>query len=194
MSDDENNETFSDNESESSIDDQEPTFEGEEINDSKIKIKETILKSSETESSLSDSDIDEDSGSDEESEDYEKLLNNNHTDYLQNMHSGLLNYNDNEVENFTVIVRDKDGNIVDPLHKTLPFLTKYEKTKIIGTRSKQLSDGADPFIKVPDNIIDSTVIAELELEQKKIPFIVKRPMPGGGAEFWNLRDLDIISF
>ena len=51
-----------------------------------------------------------------------------------------------------------------------------------------------PFVKVPENIIDGYIIAELELQQKKIPFIIKRPMPGGGFEYWHLRDLELISF
>jgi len=36
------------------------------------------------------------------------------------------------------------------------------------------------------------LIALDELEQKMIPFIVKRPMPMGGCEYWRLRDLEIL--
>jgi hypothetical protein len=31
-----------------------------------------------------------------------------------------------------------------------------------------------------------------ELEEKKMPFIIKRPMPNGGCEYWKLSDLEIL--
>ena len=31
-----------------------------------------------------------------------------------------------------------------------------------------------------------------ELEEKKIPFIIKRPLPNGGCEYWKLADLEIL--
>jgi DNA-directed RNA polymerase I, II, and III subunit RPABC2 len=80
----------------------------------------------------------------------------------------------------------------DPNHTSLPFLTVYERTKILGTRANQIADGARPFIKVPDHVIDPLEIAKLELEQRRLPFIVKRPMPDGTFEYWRLSDLMII--
>jgi len=75
---------------------------------------------------------------------------------------------------------------------TYPFLTIYEKASIIGLRSNQLSQGMRPFIPVPRHIIDVRQIARLELEQKKIPFIVKRPLPNGTYEYWRLADLMLL--
>jgi len=77
----------------------------------------------------------------------------------------------------------------DPNHKTYPFLTLYERTKIIGLRANQLSQGSRPFIAVPDHITDVRDIARIELAQKKLPFIVKRPLPNGTFEYWRLADL-----
>ena len=94
----------------------------------------------------------------------------------------------------SVIVRDIDDIISDPLHRTLPFLTKYEKTRVLGQRAKQIEEGHIPFIKVPEDIIDAHIIAELELQEKKIPFIIRRPLPGGGCEYWKLKDLEILLF
>ena len=79
--------------------------------------------------------------------------------------------------------------ITDPNHKTYPFLTLYERTKIIGLRANQLSQGSRPFIAVPDHITDVRDIARIELAQKKLPFIVKRPLPNGTFEYWRLADL-----
>ena len=90
-------------------------------------------------------------------------------------------------------MRDTHNIIIDDLHKTIPFLTKYEKARILGQRAKQIDSGASPFVKVPDNIIDGYIIAEIELQEKKIPFIIRRPIPGGGSEYWNLKDLEIIN-
>lgn len=88
------------------------------------------------------------------------------------------------------VVRDDNGNIIDDLHKTLPILSKFEETKIIGIRINQLENGADPLIEVDGNIIDSVNIAEMELEAGVLPFIICRPLPGGRKEFWKINDLE----
>jgi DNA-directed RNA polymerase subunit K/omega len=80
----------------------------------------------------------------------------------------------------------------DAAHTTYPFLTLYEKTKIIGLRANQLSQGARPFISVPKHITDVRDIARLELDQKRLPYIIKRPLPNGTFEYWRLSDLMIL--
>ena len=84
------------------------------------------------------------------------------------------------------------GDKADANHRTYPFLTNYEKTKIIGLRANQLSKGSAPFIAVPKHITDVRDIARLELEQKRLPFIIKRPLPNGQFEYWRLTDLLIL--
>jgi len=81
---------------------------------------------------------------------------------------------------------------LDQSHKTYPFLTVYEKTAIIGLRSEVLSRGGQPFIPIPNYITDVREIARMELEQKRLPYIVKRPLPNGSYEYWRLSDLMII--
>jgi DNA-directed RNA polymerase subunit K/omega len=114
--------------------------------------------------------------------------------YIVDFHPECSIHNYDEISIFTHVVRDNNNNIIDDLHKTIPFLTKYEKARILGQRAKQINSGGKPFIKVPENVIDGYIIAELELQQKRIPFIIRRPFPGGGSEYWNLRDLEIITF
>ena len=114
--------------------------------------------------------------------------------YIMDFHPECLNNNFDEIKALSNVTRDEFNIIIDPLHKTIPFLTKYEKTRILGQRSKQIECGAKPLVKVPENIIDAYLIAELELEQKAIPFIIRRPIPSGGSEYWNLKDLEMISF
>jgi DNA-directed RNA polymerases I, II, and III subunit RPABC2 len=77
----------------------------------------------------------------------------------------------------------------DENHKTYPFVTLYERTKIIGLRANQLSQGARPFIVVPPEVTDVKEIARLEFAQKRLPYIIKRPLPNGTYEFWRLQDL-----
>jgi DNA-directed RNA polymerase I, II, and III subunit RPABC2 len=84
------------------------------------------------------------------------------------------------------------GDKADSNHRTYPFLTNFEKTKIIGLRANQISKGSIPFISVPKHITDVKDIAKLELEQKRLPYIIKRPLPNGLFEYWRLTDLLIL--
>jgi DNA-directed RNA polymerase subunit K/omega len=113
-------------------------------------------------------------------------------DYLVNFHPESLIQNYDEIYNLARVVRDANGVIVDSLHRTLPMMTKYEKTRILGQRAKQINDGATPFVKVPENVIDGYLIAIKELEEKKIPFIIRRPLPNRGSEYWMVEDLEIV--
>jgi len=114
-------------------------------------------------------------------------------DYLAKFHPECMMQNYDEIYNLARVVRDDRGIIVDELHKTLPLLTKYERTRVLGQRAKQINDGAVPFVKVPEGVIDGYLIALKELEEKKIPFIIRRPLPNRGSEYWHLEDLQIIN-
>jgi DNA-directed RNA polymerase subunit K/omega len=83
---------------------------------------------------------------------------------------------------------------LDKNHKSQPFLTQYEKTRILGFRTNQLAQGARPLLLngVPEYMKTTLEIARLELEQRRLPFIVKRPMPDGSFEYWRLSDLLIL--
>jgi DNA-directed RNA polymerase I, II, and III subunit RPABC2 len=104
----------------------------------------------------------------------------------------LLEYVETVIPKIPLTVSPPSSTKVDPNHRTYPFLTVYEKTKIIGLRANQLSQGSRPFITVPEHVSDVRDIARLELEQKRLPFIVKRPLPNGKYEYWRLSDLMII--
>jgi len=122
---------------------------------------------------------------------FDKEINDN---YLVNFHPESAVHNYDEILAMTKITRDKAGIIIDDLHKTLPFITKYERARILGQRAKQINGGASVFVKVPEKVIDGYLIAELELQEKRIPFIIRRPMPNGGSEYWSIKDLENIAF
>jgi DNA-directed RNA polymerase I, II, and III subunit RPABC2 len=121
-----------------------------------------------------------------------KFNENYKMNHILSSHNECLHKNFNEIKELCKVTRDKDGVIVDEMHKTIPLLTKYEKTKILGMRVKQLNNGAQPYIPRNEKIIDNYVIALTELEEKKIPFIIQRPLPNNNFEYWKLHDLDIL--
>lgn len=121
----------------------------------------------------------------------QKFSEDTKTDYIGNNHSELLNKNIDEIKKLSVVTRDNNNNIIDEFHKTIPLLTKYEKTKILGIRIKQLNNGSKPFINVNENIIDNNIIANNELQNKVLPFIIVRPLPNRTFEYWKLKDLEV---
>ena len=137
-------------------------------------------------------DDDDDDDDDDDENHLQKFDNELKKKYIASFHPESLSYNNEETESMSNVTRNDAGIIVDPFHKTLPFLTKYEKTRILGIRTKQLNEGAKPYVDVNPTIIDGYIIAQLELEHKKLPFIIRRPMPNGSSELWRLQDLEII--
>jgi DNA-directed RNA polymerase I, II, and III subunit RPABC2 len=167
-------------------DEEDEEFENDELNEeTKVKKLKAIPDNVEYE--------DEEEVADGENylKKFDKEINKN---YIMNFHPECISHNYDEVESLTKIVRNKNNIIIDDFHKTLPYLTKYERTRIIGQRAKQINAGGTAFVKVPENVIDGYLIAELELKEKRIPFIIRRPLPNGGSEYWNVRDLENIAF
>lgn len=114
-------------------------------------------------------------------------------DYLITFHPEIQTHNYDEIATLSTIVRNEEGQIVDNFHKTLPFVTKFERARILGVRAKQINSGASVMIDVPEHVIDGYTIAQMEYEQKKIPFIIKRPLPNGAVEYWKFADLEQIN-
>jgi DNA-directed RNA polymerase I, II, and III subunit RPABC2 len=122
----------------------------------------------------------------------QKLDNRVREETIRNFHPELMVHNYDEVAALATVVRNAEGAIVDPLHRTLPFLTKYERARILGERARQINEGATPFVKVETGVIDGYLIAEEELLQRRIPFIIQRPLSNGASEFWRVADLELL--
>jgi DNA-directed RNA polymerase I, II, and III subunit RPABC2 len=133
-----------------------------------------------------------DEETDDEDEDFKKFEQDIKKDVLLDFHPQIKQISHKEMLTLCKIVRNKEGHIIDDLHKTVPFLTKFEKARIIGLRAKQINNGCEPFIDVPPNMIEGLTIAEKELEEKNIPFIIRRPLPNGASEYWKVSDLEIL--
>jgi DNA-directed RNA polymerase subunit K/omega len=84
-----------------------------------------------------------------------------------------------------IIVNNKD-------RITKPVLFKFERVRIIGDRTKQLSLGAKPMLLNVDKL-EPKRIAELELEKGVLPFIIERPMPNGKYERWKVSELKVVN-
>lgn len=174
---------------------------GDDIDDIDMDDDEETVKSSKTPDSLDSSedssniqfyDSEED---DDEDEEFDKFNNNDIKEQLMSEHPEFISHNTKEVNALSKIIKDSNGNIIDELHRTVPFITRYEKAKILGERSKQLSySDVEPMISIPPDVIDCYEIAKLEYIANAIPFIIKRNLPDGTCEYWRFQDLEKILF
>lgn len=69
-------------------------------------------------------------------------------------------------------------------------MTKYEKAYVLGIRSSQLSMNAPPLVDI-GNMTDALDIAEKELRERKIPFIIRRRLPDNTYEDWPIKEMVI---
>jgi DNA-directed RNA polymerase subunit K/omega len=79
---------------------------------------------------------------------------------------------------------------------TLPYYTKYEQVTLIGTRAQQLAEGAKPLVSL-DGMLTSDPrfvwnVAEKEVFEQKLPFIIHRRLPNGRSEYWSAQELSIL--
>ena len=123
----------------------------------------------------------------EANKDNGELNSNNEADEYSNQIDVL--ENDTKLEDFrTTYDKMIDKNTQ---RRTIPFLTKYEKTRIIGKRAMQISKGSPPLVEIGD--LESPIdIAKKELMERKIPFIIRRPLPDGSYEDWRVDELRIL--
>lgn len=136
---------------------------------------------------------DDDSILSEVGEDLTHLFNKRQVEeYILETHPECISISHEELMTMVKVVRNKHGIIIDDFHTTIPILTKYERTRVLGQRSVMIENGARLFVDVDPTVIDSMVIAQMELAAKKIPFIIKRPLPNNGFEYWRLSDLEQI--
>ena len=182
-----------DNDEQEEVDEDEPD-EADELDEVDDENDDLVVKSENE--IFSDTDSDNEYQEDDEPDEFylQKFNSEMNNNYIKDFHPECTMNNYAEIIHLTKVVRDNKNNIIDDLHKTIPYLTKYERAKILGQRSKQINSGATPFVKVDEGVIDGYIIAEAELIQKRIPFIIRRPIPGNKCEYWNIKDLENIMF
>lgn len=95
------------------------------------------------------------------------------------------------VENFEKAIRRKTvRELAIPREErtTTPYMTKYERARVLGTRALQISMNAPILVDI-ENATDPLQIAMKELQQKKIPLVIRRYLPDGSFEDWGCDEL-----
>ncbi|KAL9623785.1 MAG: hypothetical protein Q9160_002016 [Pyrenula sp. 1 TL-2023] len=83
---------------------------------------------------------------------------------------------------------NKDKKIPNEKRTSTPYMTKYERARVLGTRALQISMNAPVLVDL-EGETDPLQIAIKELNQKKIPLIVRRYLPDGYYEDWTCEEL-----
>jgi DNA-directed RNA polymerase I, II, and III subunit RPABC2 len=73
---------------------------------------------------------------------------------------------------------------------TTPYMTKYERARVLGTRALQISMNAPVLVEL-EGETDPLQIALKELLSKKIPITVRRYLPDLSYEDWDVDELII---
>ena len=116
-------------------------------------------------------------------------------DEIEEEDEGLDDVNENpqEEERFELVQHgaEDDGLSVLPEKRiTTPFMTKYERARVLGTRALQISMCAPIMVEL-EGETDPLQIAMKELKQKKIPMIIRRYLPDNSYEDWGIDELII---
>ncbi|KAI4227318.1 MAG: hypothetical protein L6R36_002525 [Xanthoria steineri] len=85
-------------------------------------------------------------------------------------------------------VPTKEKKIPKDQRSTTPYMTKYERARVLGTRALQISMNAPVLVDI-EGATDPLQIAIKELKEKKIPLVVRRYMPDGWYEDWTVEEL-----
>jgi DNA-directed RNA polymerase I, II, and III subunit RPABC2 len=97
---------------------------------------------------------------------------------------------DNEQdENIEILPQSDEAHAVPPEQRTTtPYMTKYERARVLGTRALQISMGAPVMVEL-EGETDPLKIAMKELKSKKIPIIIRRFLPDSSYEDWAVDEL-----
>ena len=71
---------------------------------------------------------------------------------------------------------------------TSPYMTKYERARVLGARANQISMNAPVLVDL-EGETDPLQIAIKELREKKLPLVVRRYLPDGSYEDWSCEEL-----
>ncbi|KAG7562539.1 hypothetical protein FFLO_02013 [Filobasidium floriforme] len=97
---------------------------------------------------------------------------------------------DAEGEQGAASVRTGKESVANADRVTTPYLTKYERARILGTRALQISMNAPVLVQL-EGETDPLEIAKKELRFKKIPLVIRRYLPDNSYEEWKVSELII---
>ena len=77
--------------------------------------------------------------------------------------------------------------------RTSDYMTKYEYTRLIGSRALEIDNGFSPKVNVED-VFNPYDIARMELHARVIPLVIERTLQDGTKEIWNVKDMHIRNY
>ncbi|KAI9823930.1 MAG: DNA-directed RNA polymerases I II and III subunit RPABC2 [Thelocarpon impressellum] len=86
------------------------------------------------------------------------------------------------------VIGIREKRVPDDKRSTTPYMTKYERARVLGTRALQISMNAPVLVDL-EGETDPLQIAVKELREKKIPLVVRRYLPDGWYEDWTCEEL-----
>jgi DNA-directed RNA polymerase I, II, and III subunit RPABC2 len=93
------------------------------------------------------------------------------------------------------VSRESVAKQMEGPRQTLPYFTKYEYTALLAARAQQLAEGAPPLISLKGIATSDPrfvwTVADREILERKLPFVLRRPLPHGKEEFWAVSELEI---
>lgn len=101
---------------------------------------------------------------------------------------------EDEIDDVSTIIKEinTQGDAGKPIYTPL-IISKYEYTKLIGVRSQMISMGSIPQVKRSDTINKTpTEIAINELNNKKMPLIIRRVVNKHIVEFCDPNQMELI--
>ncbi|CZT16581.1 related to DNA-directed RNA polymerase I, II, III 18kD subunit [Ramularia collo-cygni] len=110
----------------------------------------------------------------------------NSTDFTDGTQGNIVTSGEAGLVNAVKTVKSK--KIAQEKRTTTPYMTKYERARVLGTRALQISMGAPVLVDV-ESETDPLQIALKELREKKIPLVVRRYLPDGYYEDWTCEEL-----
>lgn len=127
--------------------------------------------------------------SDHDDDDYEGF--DDDGEGMEDVEDGERNEIDNQDEGGVGILDAQEAGAIDPSQRiTSPYMTKYERARVLGTRALQISMNAPVMVEL-EGETDPLQIAMKELKAKKIPIIIRRYLPDGSYEDWGIDELII---
>ena len=118
-------------------------------------------------------------------------MSDNETESINSLGDDTLEINYSEESEYKEIISKSNSysKYYSSTKQTKPFLTKFEKTKLIGIRAQMIAEGSKPLVIVPEHITKCIDIAELEFKEKKIPLFIKRNINQVDYEYWRQEDM-----
>lgn len=140
----------------------------------------------------------EDDNSDEENYEYNSDDDNTDDENNENLEEDNEEEKDKEISE-DIITTNNNNNIIKRIVNnneriTNNFMSKYEFTRILGTRTTQIEKGSIVLLKNAEELkkkYNPEQLAILELQNKSCPLYLIREIPNGNIEKWDVNELNI---